>query len=105
MTAYTLAVPGRMVEFFGGGDAGHGKPDSFTGYVGGSELNQALEAGRTRRYGRHGYATTITVSADALEVLREYALTLLAVNDGGEADSGEVSAARTTLQRISEVTQ
>jgi hypothetical protein len=92
-----------MVEFFDGGDAGQGKPDNVTGYKGGAELNTALENGTRRRYGRHGYAITINVSQDALLVLRDYADTLEAINLQGQGDdrqSGELSAARTTMQRI-----
>lgn len=90
-TTYRVRMPGKFWSFLSGSDVGQGRPDEFTGYVGGRALYDAIMAGKWVSIGK-GQSHDLTLTRDALEVLLEYTDVCLDANTD-EPDHAEVRAA------------
>jgi hypothetical protein len=112
MTTITVNVPGRLIDFYQGGDA-YAVYDAArfakrepapTRELGADELAlfAAVDAGRSVRPSKGGYYVRAALTLAAIDALRYWAQTLASASYGDQDARNDLRAAQRVLTRLSE---
>lgn len=86
----TLTITGAFANYLDGTGAVQGAEDHLKSS---RDLREAFLGGTVRRYGRRGHARTMTLGADALDLLVAYADAVVSMAGGGEWGRAEIRGA------------